>query len=96
MRLSNEVYEADECFMWGHTGEPIQVSTHRVCVGDPIGNMYGFHSVDITENGEWIVTDSLGQNETSCSNSHEALVPSHFRCPATFAQAHLSSAGASC
>jgi hypothetical protein len=24
--------------------------------------MYGFHSVDITDDGEWIVTDSLGQN----------------------------------
>jgi TonB-linked SusC/RagA family outer membrane protein len=60
--LSNEVYEADECFAWGHTGEPIQISTHRVCVGGPVGNMYGFHAVDITDEGEWIVTDSLGQN----------------------------------
>ncbi len=61
--LSNEVYEADECFMRGHTGEPIQISTHRVCIGGPIGNMYGFHSVGISPDGEWIITDSLGQNE---------------------------------
>lgn len=60
--LSNEVYETDECFSAGHTGEPIQISTHRVCVGGPIGNMYGFHSVDITPEGEWIITDSLGAN----------------------------------
>jgi len=60
--LSNQVYEAAECFSAGHTGEPIQISTHRVCIGGPIGNMYGFHSVDITPEGEWIITDSLGQN----------------------------------
>jgi TonB-linked SusC/RagA family outer membrane protein len=60
--LSNDVYEAAECFYPGHTGEPIQITTHRVCIGGPIGNFYGFHSVDITPEGEWIITDSLGAN----------------------------------
>lgn len=60
--LSNKVYETDECYTTGYTQEPIQTSTHRVCVGGPIGNFYGFHSVDITPEGEWIITDSLGAN----------------------------------
>jgi TonB-linked SusC/RagA family outer membrane protein len=58
--LSDAVYVADECFTAGGTGEPIQQSTHRVCVGEPIGNFYGYESVDIDENGEWIVLDSAG------------------------------------
>lgn len=58
--LSDEVYVANECFTAGGTGEPIQQSTHRVCVGEPIGNFYGYESVDIDENGEWIVLDSAG------------------------------------
>ncbi len=60
--LSNEVYETDECWTTGHTGEPIQTSTHRVCIGDAIGNFYGYESVDINGDGEWIVLDSLGNN----------------------------------
>lgn len=60
LSLSDEVFEADDCFFDGHTGEPIQTSTHRTCIGEPIGNFYGFESVDISETGEWIVLDSLG------------------------------------
>jgi TonB-dependent starch-binding outer membrane protein SusC len=59
--LSDAVYVADECFTAGGTGEPIQQSTHRVCVGESIGNFYGYESVDIDEEGEWIVLDSAGE-----------------------------------
>jgi TonB-linked SusC/RagA family outer membrane protein len=61
MSLSDEVYVANECFTSGGTGEPIQQSTHRVCVGDPIGNFYGYESVDIDEKGEWIVLNAEGE-----------------------------------
>jgi TonB-linked SusC/RagA family outer membrane protein len=44
-------------FLVGGTGEPIQQSTHRVDVGGPIGNFYGYQSVDIDDKGEWIVLD---------------------------------------
>ena len=60
LSLSNDVYQADECFETGYTGEPIQTSTHRVCIGGPIGDFYGYKSVDISNTGEWIVLDSLG------------------------------------
>jgi TonB-dependent starch-binding outer membrane protein SusC len=54
--LSNETYAPQsDCRFDGGTGEPIQQSTHRNCVGDPIGNFYGYKSIDIDENGVWIV-----------------------------------------
>jgi len=59
--LSDAVYVANECFTTGGTGEPIQQSTHQVCVGEPIGNFYGYESVDIDENGEWIVLNADGE-----------------------------------
>ncbi|MGH7574826.1 MAG: TonB-dependent receptor domain-containing protein, partial [Longimicrobiales bacterium] len=59
--LSDEVYVANDCFNTGGTGEPIQQSTHQVCVGDAIGNFYGWESVDLDENGEWIILDGDGE-----------------------------------
>lgn len=60
--LSSDTFQPQtDCFNTGYTGEPIQTSTHRVCVGQPIGNFWGWKSVDIDDNGEWIVLDSLGQ-----------------------------------
>lgn len=61
LSLSNAVYRTDDSFYPGYTGEPVQLSTHRVDVGGEIGNFFGYQSVDIDENGEWIVLDSLGQ-----------------------------------
>lgn len=58
--LSNDVFQTDDCFNTGYTGEPVQKSTHRVCVGEPIGNFWGLKSVGIDENGVWIVEDTLG------------------------------------
>lgn len=59
--LSDETFTTSECFFDGHTGEPIQQSTHRVCVGGPVGDMYGFKSVDIDDNGVWIVLNKDGE-----------------------------------
>jgi TonB-linked SusC/RagA family outer membrane protein len=59
--LSNEVFQPDDdCFTSGYTGEPVQKSTHLVCVGEPIGNFWGLKSVGIDENGAWIVEDEDG------------------------------------
>lgn len=60
LSLSNEVYETDECFNTGYTGEPVQKSTHRVCIGEPIGNFWGLKSVGVDTNGVWLVQDTLG------------------------------------
>lgn len=58
--LSNDVFQSSDFFYAGHTGEPIQQSTHRVDIGGPIGNFYGYKSVDIDENGVWVVLNAEG------------------------------------
>jgi len=58
--LSNNVFRTSDYFYAGYTGEPIQLSTHRIDVGGPIGNFYGFQSVDIDSTGQWIVLDRNG------------------------------------
>ena len=58
LTLSNQTFApSSDCFTTGYTGEPIQTSTHQVCVGKPIGNFFGWKSVDIDDKGEWIVLD---------------------------------------
>jgi len=59
--LSNDLFETtNDYFDTGYAGDPIQMSTHRVEVGKPIGMFYGWDAVDIDENGEWIVLDNEG------------------------------------
>lgn len=48
-------------FPSGHTGEPIQVTTHRVKVGEPIGNFYGYKSIGIDDQGWWIIEGADGK-----------------------------------
>jgi len=60
--LSDDLFETSEDFFYtGYTGEPIQQSTHRVDIGGPIGNFYGWDSVDITPQGEWIIRNGDGE-----------------------------------
>jgi TonB-linked SusC/RagA family outer membrane protein len=59
--LANDTFQPQsDCFYTGATGEPIQVSTNRVCVGQPIGNFFGWKSVDIDTAGEWIIQKNDG------------------------------------
>jgi TonB-linked SusC/RagA family outer membrane protein len=85
LSLSNDVYETSDCFYPGYTGEPIQTSTHRLCIGGPIGEFYGFESVDINADGEWMVLDSAGTGpipySEAGSNDRRILgngVPKHY------------------
>lgn len=60
--LSNELYETTNDFFYaGNTGPPIQLSTHRVDIGGPIGNFYGYKSVDITDEGTFVVLNAAGE-----------------------------------
>lgn len=54
-KLANDFFDA------GHTGEPIQLITHRVQVGQPIGNFFGYKSIDIDQNGKWIIEGKDGK-----------------------------------
>lgn len=60
--ISNDLYKTtNDFFFAGHTGEPIQVTTHKVEVGQPIGDFYGYKSVDIDEDGKWIIEGEDGK-----------------------------------
>jgi len=62
LSLSDEHFQlASGYFDEGNTGEPIQQNTHRIQVGEPIGNFYGFKTIDIDENGYWIIEGKDGQ-----------------------------------
>jgi TonB-linked SusC/RagA family outer membrane protein len=62
LSLSDKNFQlASGYFDAGETGEPIQQRTHRVQVGQPIGNYYGFKSVDIDDNGYWIIEGKNGE-----------------------------------
>lgn len=59
--LSNDEFQlTNDFFYQGYTGEPIQIETHRVKEGDPIGNFYGLKSVDITDEGVFLIETSEG------------------------------------
>lgn len=59
--LSNDSFVASDYSDQGGTGEPMQQSTHRLEVGQPIGNFYGFKSIDIDDTGHWIIEGADGQ-----------------------------------
>src|SRR5262249_6869591 len=62
MSLSNDLYKTTvDYFDAGYTGEPIQQATHRVQVGKPIGNFYGYKVVDITSDGKWVYRTKDGK-----------------------------------
>ena len=60
--LSNDQFEAaNDFFDAGYTGEPIQVSTHRVKVGEPIGRFFVLKSVGLDDKGAWLVENKDGE-----------------------------------
>lgn len=61
INLSNDQFNVTrEFFDAGHTGEPIQISTHRVAVGGPIGQFFVYKSVGLDEDGGWLVESREG------------------------------------
>ncbi|PSL34258.1 SusC/RagA family TonB-linked outer membrane protein [Dyadobacter jiangsuensis] len=60
--LSNEQFQAaNDFFDAGYTGEPIQMSTHRVKVGEPIGRFFVWKSVGVDEKGAWLIENKDGE-----------------------------------
>lgn len=60
--LSNDTFKlTNDYFYDGYTGEPIQIETHKVQEGQPIGNFFGLKSVDITDDGIWIIETPDGR-----------------------------------
>ncbi|MCW3807980.1 SusC/RagA family TonB-linked outer membrane protein [Plebeiibacterium marinum] len=70
--LSNDKFQTtNEFFYRGYTGEPIQIETHRIDIGGPIGNFYGLRSVDISEDGIWIIENADGERKLATESSTE-------------------------
>jgi len=68
--LSSDVFAAtNDFFDEGYTGEPIQEATHRIQVGQPVGNFYGYKSIDIDDNGRWIIEGKDGKPVASADKS---------------------------
>lgn len=62
--LSNDKFQTTNDFFYaGYTGEPIQIDTHRIQIGGPIGNFYGLRSVDITHIGDEFGTTGKTQDD---------------------------------
>ncbi|WBL23884.1 SusC/RagA family TonB-linked outer membrane protein [Zunongwangia sp. HRR-M8] len=57
LSLSNDLYETEDYLDVAYAGDPVNVPTHRVEVGQAIGNFWGLKSVGVTENGLFLVED---------------------------------------
>ena len=60
LSLSNDQFVSSGYSDQGSTGEPLQTTTHRIQEGQPIGNFWGYKSIDIDENGHWIIEGADG------------------------------------
>lgn len=61
--LSNDKFQTtNDFFYYGYTGEPIQIETHRIKIGGPIGDFYGLKAVGITHKGDEFGTDGTDAN----------------------------------
>ncbi|MBL7699289.1 MAG: SusC/RagA family TonB-linked outer membrane protein [Chitinophagaceae bacterium] len=64
--LENDLYTTTNPFFdVGLSPVPIYDVTHRVEVGQPIGNFWGFKVVDITDDGHWVYEDKDGKPITT-------------------------------
>jgi len=60
--LENDLYTlTTPYFDDGRSPTPIGEPTHRIEVGQPIGNFYGYEVVDITEDGKWVYINGEGE-----------------------------------
>jgi len=68
--LSNDLYkiEGDYINEYG-ISEPISMVSHRLEPGKPLGNFWGLKSVDITDDGLWVIELPDGTRQTMTNNS---------------------------
>ena len=59
--FSNDKFIAGTYSDQGMLLAPIQQSTHRLEVGEPLGNFYGYKSIDIDDDGHWIIEGADGK-----------------------------------
>lgn len=61
LSLSNDKFSSNGYADVGDTYAPIQQKTHRIQEGMSIGNFWGYKSIDIDENGHWIIEGADGK-----------------------------------
>lgn len=62
LSLSSDKFQLEGGYFYaGHTGGPVQQYTHRIEIGEPIGNFYGYKSIGVDEEGFWIIEGANGE-----------------------------------
>jgi len=60
--LSNDQFKTQNNYIdTGYIGESVQLNTHRIYVGGPVGNFYGYKSVGIASDGSWLIQGANGK-----------------------------------
>ena len=73
--LSNDLYQTTNDFInVGFTGSPVQTYTHRVEVGKPIGNFYGYKVVDINDDGTWVYQGRDGKRSNTKAEADKQII----------------------
>jgi TonB-linked SusC/RagA family outer membrane protein len=60
---SSEFKLANDFLFEGYTGDPIQMSTHKLETGRPMGSFFGYKSVGLTEDGIWLIENGAGERK---------------------------------
>lgn len=61
LSLSSNLYESDSHQEIGGIGDPINVTTHRMEEGYPLGDFWGLKSVGVSENGLFLIETPEGE-----------------------------------
>lgn len=61
LTFSNDQFISSDYSDQGYTGSPIQQSTHRIKEGWPIGNFFGYKTIDVDDDGRWIIEGADGK-----------------------------------
>lgn len=64
-------------YFYTNAEEPSFICTHRVKVGEPIGQIWGYKVVDISEDGRWIYDDPTNPGQTFTSGAEGITQQSH-------------------
>jgi len=73
VELGTEAYNIPERVGIGDAGEPIWGYTHKLEVGEPVGNLWAYKVVDIDSNGYWIY--EVKYQDVNGNDSITELVP---------------------
>lgn len=70
---NDEFQTSTDYFYSGYIGEPVQQDSHRIQVGYPIGNFYGWKSVGVDKDGKWVVERLKRDDEGNITERYYGL-----------------------